>query len=529
MTAKLWDRRSVGLVLTGGGAKGAYEIGCWRAFREAGLDRFAAVSGTSIGGINAFLVCRGNLEDAERIWTQMGKETPLPWSLSRIALALVERYGLAVALAIHGSVFSAPVRFGSLAAAALWLGLGSILHPLYALALPAWVFAAVGIVCRVPESRLGRYAIIHFSLRKMKRYLRQELPVEFAALFGAAALAVPAGLIAYDVGNGASWWWLLLWPVCIALAVAAGAMLAEVGVSSFGGLAFFSSEALEAHLAEQVEGVERMPEQPALYVTRLRADTVEVPGRIAPETHARAEAIVRSIAGYTAWEDLTVDQLEAVRRGYAEAGLDFSDRNEDVIGLEYVPLAGKPIQEVAGCLIATSAIAGALDGALERLPPGLESDKIMRGLRAEFYDAGWVDNTPVAPLLEQELCDVLVVIFLDHAIPREQVRAELVSKLEQINGRIRHYNQDLDQTTWDKVKGDPKLTPIRNAVSRLAEVEIVPIIPSQVLGVGWRGFLRETLRFREARVRELMDLGFADTQSALREFAVAHERATPAP
>ena len=44
----------VGLVLSGGGAKGAYQAGAWKAMAELGLaERVRAISGTSIGAINA--------------------------------------------------------------------------------------------------------------------------------------------------------------------------------------------------------------------------------------------------------------------------------------------------------------------------------------------------------------------------------------------------------------------------------------------------------------------------------------------
>lgn len=51
-----WGRKPppLGLVLSGGGAKGAYEIGVWKALCELGLDgRITAISGTSVGAINA--------------------------------------------------------------------------------------------------------------------------------------------------------------------------------------------------------------------------------------------------------------------------------------------------------------------------------------------------------------------------------------------------------------------------------------------------------------------------------------------
>ncbi len=55
------------LVLAGGGAKGAYQIGAWRAFRELGIE-FEAVSGASVGALNAALIAQGNFKRAEQLW-----------------------------------------------------------------------------------------------------------------------------------------------------------------------------------------------------------------------------------------------------------------------------------------------------------------------------------------------------------------------------------------------------------------------------------------------------------------------------
>ena len=50
----------LGLVLAGGGAKGAYEVGVWQTLVESGLSkRVAAISGTSVGAINAALFAAG--------------------------------------------------------------------------------------------------------------------------------------------------------------------------------------------------------------------------------------------------------------------------------------------------------------------------------------------------------------------------------------------------------------------------------------------------------------------------------------
>lgn len=65
----------IGLVLAGGGGKGAYQIGVWKYLREAGLDKnICAASGTSVGALNAALFATGDLERAETIWRNMKPE-----------------------------------------------------------------------------------------------------------------------------------------------------------------------------------------------------------------------------------------------------------------------------------------------------------------------------------------------------------------------------------------------------------------------------------------------------------------------
>lgn len=61
------------LVFAGGGSKGAYEYGAWKAFREMGID-FDIVTGSSIGAINAGLYVQDDFEVASLIWQGMDME-----------------------------------------------------------------------------------------------------------------------------------------------------------------------------------------------------------------------------------------------------------------------------------------------------------------------------------------------------------------------------------------------------------------------------------------------------------------------
>ncbi len=58
-----------GLVLSGGGGKGAYEVGVWKAFIDYGIaPKIRAVSGTSVGGLNSALFAIRPYDEIERIW-----------------------------------------------------------------------------------------------------------------------------------------------------------------------------------------------------------------------------------------------------------------------------------------------------------------------------------------------------------------------------------------------------------------------------------------------------------------------------
>ena len=67
MELKLDLNREYGLVLEGGGAKGAYQIGAWKALREADV-KIKGIAGASVGSLNGALICMDDLDRAEEIW-----------------------------------------------------------------------------------------------------------------------------------------------------------------------------------------------------------------------------------------------------------------------------------------------------------------------------------------------------------------------------------------------------------------------------------------------------------------------------
>ncbi len=65
MKVLLDTSKEYGIVLDGGGARGAYQIGAWKALKEAGI-KINAVAGTSVGALNGALICMDDVENAEK-------------------------------------------------------------------------------------------------------------------------------------------------------------------------------------------------------------------------------------------------------------------------------------------------------------------------------------------------------------------------------------------------------------------------------------------------------------------------------
>ena len=70
MEFRLDRSKKYALALEGGGGRGAYEIGAWKALHEEGIE-FCAVAGTSVGAINGAVVAEGALDKAIELWKKV--------------------------------------------------------------------------------------------------------------------------------------------------------------------------------------------------------------------------------------------------------------------------------------------------------------------------------------------------------------------------------------------------------------------------------------------------------------------------
>ena len=85
--------KNFGFVFTGGGAKGAWQLGVWKAFEEKGY-RAKAVSGTSVGALNAALYAQGDYAKAEEAWNDINS-----WRLLHPDLFNIVMKGMPASLA----------------------------------------------------------------------------------------------------------------------------------------------------------------------------------------------------------------------------------------------------------------------------------------------------------------------------------------------------------------------------------------------------------------------------------------------
>lgn len=83
----------IGLVMSGGAAKGAYQVGMLRAFSEHNIN-IDIYAGASIGALNAVICASSNnvkdaYEKLNKIWDELGRKTPLEFNAKEVSRLIV--------------------------------------------------------------------------------------------------------------------------------------------------------------------------------------------------------------------------------------------------------------------------------------------------------------------------------------------------------------------------------------------------------------------------------------------------------
>ncbi|MBM6613653.1 patatin-like phospholipase family protein [Desemzia sp. RIT804] len=75
------ENKKVALVLGGGGARGSYQIGIWKALRELQV-KLDIITGTSVGALNGAVILQGDYELAEKMWRELEVNNVVEFELS---------------------------------------------------------------------------------------------------------------------------------------------------------------------------------------------------------------------------------------------------------------------------------------------------------------------------------------------------------------------------------------------------------------------------------------------------------------
>ena len=80
----------IGIVLCGGGTKGAYEIGVWKSLEEMGIfDKITGFSGASIGAFNSAFMVDGDIDKAVAVWNDFNVFDFLNLNKEKIAKKII--------------------------------------------------------------------------------------------------------------------------------------------------------------------------------------------------------------------------------------------------------------------------------------------------------------------------------------------------------------------------------------------------------------------------------------------------------
>lgn len=100
----------VALVLSGGGAKGAWEAGAAAALIERGVP-VSLVAGSSAGALNAAMLADGRLDRLQDLWRSLSREQVYSWRTGVIFAGLLPGWVTLLALDRAGALFDpAPLR-----------------------------------------------------------------------------------------------------------------------------------------------------------------------------------------------------------------------------------------------------------------------------------------------------------------------------------------------------------------------------------------------------------------------------------
>ena len=444
-----------GLVLAGGGAKGAYEFGFLKAFQQWGV-RFQAVAGTSVGALNAAIWSTGRLDKGAAIWENLSQKTVYPFRiLGHLALLFVSPSMLL------GSHFddslrqpSPPLARGVSMAFSLFAAvcfLPSIHHATYERFHSIWLALGVDVLAYI-----GIGVVTYLSWMK-----------QLIVLLSIPAALVSLGNMVYHLTKGHGLGVvgvpdLLPQIFCISLALAL--LVSRLPLSAMG------SEPLKRSIEDILKDDLAVP----IYVTTGTKREYYDPDHVF--------YYELRIYGSPAPPQITRES----RSGFFP---------------EYHRLQAEPREAQLNLLLASAA-----------LPFGIVPAVTYQG--RDLVDGGVVDNVPRYPLIEFEHCDELVVLTLDSSESDSGAEGALkdwqrIHRLFKIrNETAPPIHRDFPPRNQDN--DPPRIIPYEQPGHW--PKRILSCRPSEPLG----GFRDGTLNFDAEYAKRLIALGERDADAFIR-------------
>lgn len=532
-----------GLVLAGGGGKGAYQIGALRALRRFGISRFDPIAGTSVGALNGVLVAQNDLPAAARIWRQlrvwevMAPTLTLPFALiARVLLLpfLLLRYPTKKARGGQRNALRAPPQsWRSRILMVLWLPirrLGNILLLVRDLDIPSRLlrfearlwhgvvshrgnekFAKGCVRWAVPVLLLAGVSAVLALLLQLVSPAKSfgEVFVEMMALGGADPTVLPAvgAFVAFALLGYA----LMVW-----------SPLARLHNLLMDQLSLLSNRPLRKLVDREVNkeqldlaALENVFVTVASRGVRWTLRETEVPS---VSVERRAAAPPEPVANTDEQENGS-GRLRSWWQRHVGAGSDFGCDSSGESTL-VVSRVERPVEEA---VFLASYQNLRLIGDVEEIRrfvvqsaglPEIFPRRSVGGKAA--VDGGVADNVPLTPVLDRGDDSTIVVIDLCKPV-EESVWLSVIRQHLEI--RCRSVESDIDTyLIKDAQNRDQVATSLgqrRDGIST-RKVAVLPIRPSIDLG----SMVTGTMNFSRRKSRALMWLGYSDALAALRRGAV---------
>jgi predicted acylesterase/phospholipase RssA len=483
----------LGLVLGGGGGKGAYQVGVYRFLAEflaeLGVKRFHCISGTSIGALNGLLFSVANAHQASEMWESMANvlKTTLRSQLVKSAV-----------------IWTLLLTFVPIAALALSILTYRLSHRLPSLILAGFMFAlfVIGSFSVAPDLGLVFYIL---DIKKATRLSSQRVETLLATL----ALSVLGCLWLFSANiwpfrpepiyNEQGWIGLprlavniSVWTVLLVIAYRVWAPIQKhrqklIKFTTTTG--YYDQQPLRTVLVELLSISSDRWRTEFLFATVGRKGTYFDPDRNA------------SIYG----EPVSPDP--------------YGKWVNDEWVPEYKNLGALPITEKLKALLLSSAI-----------PYAFSNTSGADGIRC---DGGFVDNVPILPCIAQAHCNVIVVVPLDAEYDRKMALLDLEKLWWKTEIVARAPDDDLFPDQLFEIASDLRASKYReevqkrNPTNKINEIGFVYVVPHASLGEG----LDATLDFTPPTMSRLQKMGYEDAksqiprqfQSAIKKIALASE------